>query len=84
MIFPVLFSVSGLMAYLDVESPSRNEGLHIIAYMAVFSVVLWAPYLLLVCFKWAQLNARIIGLTSLPFVVMSALTIYADLNGVPW
>jgi hypothetical protein len=84
MIFPVLFSLSGLMGYLDVESPSRKEGLHIIAYMAVFSVVLWAPYLLLIFFKWAQLNAKIIALTSLPFVLMSALTLYADLNGVPW
>ena len=84
MCFPVMLCSSGLLSYTDLTNPLRHEGLHIVAYMTIFSSLLWIPYLGLHIAKWKALRVSFQAITSIPFFAMLGMTVYADLEGVPW
>lgn len=79
-----MLSMSGLLSYRDITNPQRHEGLHIVAYMTIFSPVLWIPYLGLHIAKWKALRVSLLAITSIPFFAMLGMAVYAHLEGVPW
>ena len=84
MLFPCWFAASGTLHFMTSNSPTKNEGLHVVAYMAVYSSVLWLPYIVSLPILWRRLNGTVILITALPFLFMVVITTYGTLNGIPW
>ncbi|WCN11271.1 hypothetical protein [Marinomonas mediterranea] len=45
MLFPLYVSITGIRVYYESGNPVNYEGLEIVAYMLLYSAVLWLPYL---------------------------------------
>ncbi len=69
-------SFSGLNVFLKKESSVSYEGLHVIAYMALYSSVLWVPFFIFYIWPKAQVNPLNKAVSSIPFFVMACFICY--------
>ena len=66
------------------DHPLRHENLYIVAFLLLYSLVLFLPYVLFFAFKWKVCSRKVRVATSTPFVLMLFCALFAEFNGVPW
>ena len=84
MLIPSALSVSAAWYFMTSASPSKSEALIGIAYMSIYSVILWAPFIIGVIIFWRKLDRIVLLTTPIPFLLMALAVIYGTLNGLPW
>ena len=84
MLVPCYFSLSGLFFYFTNEGIIRSEGLIVIGFMSVFSIVIAIPYAIIVAGYFKIITKRNLIITALPFILMVVLVVYGTTLGVPW
>ena len=58
MYFPVIIAFYGIIGYININE-TDIEYLFGSAYMAVFSSIIWIPYIAMVIVKWKKLTNKI-------------------------
>ncbi|WP_339075297.1 hypothetical protein [Teredinibacter turnerae] len=68
MLFPLYISLAGARVYYDSENPVNHEGLEIVAYMLLYSGVLWMPYLMISVIFFSRVGKTILAISLIPFL----------------
>lgn len=81
----LLFSLYSIYNYLVFpESELRHEGLYIVAFMLVYGLFLFVPYIITLIVKWRVHSNTLKLVTVLPYIGLFLCGVFAELNGVPW
>jgi len=76
MLFPCYISVTGIQVFFDRNNPVNHEGLEIVAYMVLYSSILWLPYLFLLLVFRRKVNRKAAAVSSLPFIFVLGIGVW--------
>ncbi len=83
----LLFLQATYSIYNYLESPEsefRHENLYIVAFMVLYGLFLFIPYVFALIIGWRVNTLKLKLLTFLPFIALLLCAIFAELEGVPW
>ena len=76
MLFPLYISITGIRVYYDSANPVNHEGLEIVAYMLLYSAVLWLPYLAVTVIFFNRVGKTILAGSLAPFLATGFIAIW--------
>jgi cytochrome c biogenesis protein CcdA len=85
MLVPCYFSVISVYYFhTGTIEQYKSENLIVIAFMAVYSLVLALPYIISLAIFRKILEKKFIISVSTPFFIMLVITVYGTYLGIPW
>lgn len=85
MLIPSYFGFLGVYGYYRAGNTLyKSESLIVVELMSIFSLYLVIPYLISYFYFKHRLSRAFKFFTSLPFIVMLVITIYAGSLGITW
>ncbi len=75
------FSFSGLYVYLMKEGQNYYEGGHVIAYMALYSGILWVPFIYYYVWPKVLIRKGVKVIFGTPYLVMAIFVIFLLYKG---
>ncbi|MDP5138662.1 hypothetical protein ORJ04_22195 [Rheinheimera baltica] len=76
MLLPLYISITGMRIYYDSGNPVNHEGLEIVAYMLLYSSVLWLPYLVVSVIFFNRVGKSILAGSSVPFLATGFIALW--------
>ena len=76
MLIPCYISITGIQVFFDSKNPVNYEGLEVVAYMVLYSTILWLPYFLVLLVFRKKVNRKAAALSSLPFVFIFGVAVW--------
>ena len=77
-----LYSIYNYLAFPEAEL--RHEELYIVAFMQIYGLFLFVPYIITLAVKWSVHSNMLKLVTALPYLALFCCGVFAELNGVPW
>jgi hypothetical protein len=77
-----LYSIYNYLAFPEAEL--RHEQLYIVAFMLIYGLFLFVPYIITLVVKWRVHSNMLKLATALPFLALFCCGVFAELNGAPW
>ncbi|WP_040522957.1 hypothetical protein, partial [Aliiglaciecola lipolytica] len=80
-----LFATYSIYNYLAFpEADLRHENLYIVAFMVLYGLFLFIPYIIAMAVGWHVNTHKLKLISALPFILLLFCAVFAELEGVPW